>query len=57
LESITIFSTTVGSSSESPIGDSSSDSLVLRAFEDFPLYARGIVFGFLAGSCSLKPIS
>jgi len=55
LESIAIFS--VGSSSESPSGDSSSDSITLRAFDDFPLDGRAIDSFFLAGSCSFRPIS
>jgi len=51
LESITIFS--VESSSESPSGDSSSDSITLKAFDDFPLDGRIIDLTFLAGSCSI----
>jgi len=50
-ESIAIIS--AGSSSESLSGDSSSDSMTLRAFDDFPLDGRAIDFLFLAGSCSL----
>jgi len=55
LESIAIFS--VGSSSESPSGDSSSNSITLKAFDDFPLDGRAIDLTFLAGSCSFRPIS
>jgi len=55
LESIAIFS--VGSSSEFPSGDSSSDSITLRAFDDFPLDGRTIDLFFLAGSCSFRLIS
>jgi len=45
------------SSSESPSGDSSSDSTNLRALDDFPLDGRAIDFVFLANSCSLRLIS
>jgi len=46
-----------GSSSKSPSGDSSSDYMTLRAFDDFPLDGRAINLLFLAGSCSLRLIS
>jgi hypothetical protein len=55
LESIAIFS--VGSSLESPSGDSSLDSITLRAFDDFPLGGRAIDLLFLASSCSFRLIS
>jgi len=57
LESIAIFSTSPGSPSESPSGDSSSDSLALRAFDDFPLDGRTIDLIFFAGSCSFRHVS
>jgi len=56
LESIAISSTS-GSSSEPPAGDSSTDSLALRAFEAYPLDFSAINLDFLAGSCSLSHIS
>jgi len=46
----------VGSLSKSPSGDSSSDSITLRAFDDFPLDGRAIGLFFLACSCSFRPI-
>jgi len=55
LESIAIFS--VGSSSESSSGDSSSDSITLRGIDDFHLDGRALDLFFLAGSCSFKLIS
>jgi len=53
LESIAIIS--AGSSSESPSDESSSssDSMTLRAFDDFPLDGKAIDLLFLADSCSL----
>jgi len=54
-ESIAIFS--AGSSSESPLGDSSSDSITLRAFDDLPLDERAIDLLLLSGSYSFKLIS
>jgi len=52
LESIAIIS--AGSSSESPSGDSSSDSITLCAFDYLPLDGKAIDLLFLADSCSLR---
>jgi len=53
MESIAIIS--AGSSSESPSGDSSSsDSMTVRAFDDFLLDGKAIDLLFLADSCLLR---